>query len=158
MHFFKIAGVTLLFASAFFAGTLLARFEKKRARQAEGFLTLLRHIRMQIDYFSSPVSHILASIDKKTREDCELPQAAPDFPALLAGTSLYLPNEMKELLEQFSNDLGKGYREDQLRTCDYYIAQFSKHCEKIRAELSKRIRLWLLLPPTLMGALILLFI
>ena len=158
MRFFKMAGMLLLFVCGLFASALLVRFEKKRARQAEGFLSLLRFIRMQIDCFSAPIGRILSKIDEKTRKDCELPENAPDFPRLLEGTSLFVPPEMQTLLEQFSKDLGKGYREDQLRTCDYYIAQLRLHCEKIRAELSKRIRLWLLLPPILTAALILLLI
>ncbi len=158
MHFVKLLGLVALFVSGTVTGVLLTGFERRRYRQAEGFVALVRHIRLQIDCFSLPVERILSTLDEGLRADCALPARAASFPALLQGTRLFLPPEMRDLLIGFSADLGASYREDQLRCCDYYLARLMPHCERIREELPRKMRLWLLLPPALSGALILMLI
>lgn len=158
MHFVKVLGLFALFLCGALTGGLLVHFEQRKCRQAEGFLALVRHIRLQIDCFSLPVDRILSALDKGIKEDCGLNGGEKSLPALLSATELFLPWEMHELLLRFSLDLGQGYREDQLRCCDYYLARLSPHCERIRAELPRKMRLWLLLPPALSGALALMLI
>ena len=158
MHSFKLIGLALLLCSGVLASMILSRFEQKRYKQAEGFLALLRHIRLQIDCFSLPVSRILATLPTQISEMTAIPRAARDFGELLEGTSLLLPEEMCELLTSFGRDLGGSYREDQLRCCDYYITRFAPHCERMRTELSRRTKLALLLPLALALSLALLLI
>ena len=158
MHSFKPIGLFFLLGSGVLIGVMLMHFEQKRCRQAEGFLALLRHIRLQIDCFSLPVAKILTTLPPQIREMCDIPQNARDFPALLAQTNLLLPPEACELLLSFGRDLGSSYREDQLRLCDYYTTRLSPHCERLHTELSRRIRLALALPIALSAALALLLI
>ena len=158
MHFFKWIGLALLFASGLAVGYLLSAFEARRYRQAEGFLALLRHVRLQIDCFSLPVSRILAGLDERIRRLCGAPQGAVDFPALLSETKLLLPEEACALLYDFSEQLGGSYREEQLRCCDHYIVRLSPLCERMRDELPRRRHLALLLPIALTGALMLLLL
>ena len=158
MHFFKWMGLILIFLCGVGAGYFLCLFERRRCRQAEGFLSLLRHIRMQIDCFSLPVCKILSTLDAQLRIDCCVPERASDFAALLESTRLLLPEEACTLLQDFSRDLGKNYREEQLRCCDYYLSRLSPLCEKLRTELPRRLRLAWLLPTALCAALILMLI
>ena len=158
MHFAKGIGLLLLFFCGVTTGLLLARFEQRRCKQAEGFIALVRHVRLQIDCFATPVERILASLDASIRADCALPSRADSFPALLASTELLVPEELRDLLIGFSSDLGSSYREEQLRCCDYYLSRMTPYCERIRAELSRRVRLWLLLPGALSAALCLMLI
>ena len=158
MHSFKLIGLVLLLCSGILASLLLSRFEQHRYKQAEGFLALLRHIRLQIDCFSLPVSRILTTLPSQIREAATLPDDARDFGELLESTSLLLPEDMCELLASFSTDLGASYREDQLRCCDFYITRFAPHCERMREELPRRTRLALLLPLALALSLALLLI
>lgn len=158
MHFFKGLGLILLFACGLTVGYFLAAFEGRRCRQAEGFLALLRHIRLQIDCFSQPMGQILSTVDVRVRRHCGAPDHATDFPALLQGTTLLLPEEGRLLLQDFSDTLGSSYREEQLRCCDYYITRFLPLCERMRDELPKRLRLAWLLPTAAAGTLILLLL
>ena len=158
MHFTKALGILLLLACGVLGGIFLAAFERAKCRQAEGMLDLIRHIRLQIDCFSLPVSRILATLPTQISEMAAIPRAARDFGELLEGTSLLLPEEMCELLTSFGRDLGGSYREDQLRCCDYYITRFAPHCERMRTELSRRTKLALLLPLALALSLALLLI
>ncbi|MBQ2757031.1 MAG: stage III sporulation protein AB [Clostridia bacterium] len=158
MHFFKWLGVGLLLCCGVLGGLFFAAFEKRRVVQAEGFLRLLRAIRVQIDCFSLPVSQILASCDHALLRDvgaCELPQSFPD---LLKSTRLYLSPEICLLLLEFAGRLGTGYREEELRALDYYIARLAPYSEELRRELAKRERMAWLLPPALSVALVLLLL
>lgn len=158
MHSYKIIGLFFLLGSGVLASVMLVRFEQKRCRQAEGFLALLRHIRLQIDCFSLPVARILATLPPELCATCDIQNNVRDFPTLLTRSTLLLPDDMCELLVAFGNDLGSSYREDQLRLCDYYVTRLTPLCERIRAEQTRRTRLALVLPLALAAALALLLI
>lgn len=122
------------------------RYERRRYLQAEGFLTLLRTVRLDIDCFSMPVDRILRQCEPKLLSDCGAPGPAPDMETLLRGARLCLPAEFCRLLWDFAARLGGSYREEQLRCCDYYLARLTPLCDRMRAELPKREKTALLLP------------
>ena len=159
MHYFKVAGILLILAAGALAGLGLSAFERRRCRQANGFLALVRYIRLQIDYFSQPVPRILASCENSVLADCGVESdKLADLTALLRSTRLYLPEDMCRLLWEFGNRLGGSYREDQLRCCDYLLERFTPYCDRLRAELPKREKMMLLLPVSLAATLVLLLI
>lgn len=158
MHFFKWLGVGVILCCGIFSGLFFAAFERRRLEQAEGFLSLLRLIRLQIDCFSMPVSRILSQCDKSVLAACGAAAPQSDFKALVRDTKLYLSEEMCRLLTDFAGRLGGSYREEQLRCCEYYLARLAPYCDTLRAELPKRERMALFLPPALSVALILLLL
>ena len=158
MHFFKWIGGAALIAIGLLAAYLLAAFEVRRTEQAEGFLALLRHIRMHIDCFSAPIAQILSNVDPHTRKLCAVPDGVADFAELLQHTGLLFPLEIRTVLYEFSANLGKSYKEEQLRCCDYCIARLVPLCEKLREELPHRMKLAWLLPPAMTGTLLLLLL
>lgn len=158
MLFFKWLGVGLLLCCGVLAGVFFAAFERRRVAQAEGFLRLLRAIRVQIDCFSLPVSQILASCDRALLRDIGTEELPQSFPQLLRGTRLYLSPDVCLLLNEFAGRLGTGYREEELRALDYYIARLAPYSEGLRRELAKRERMAWLLPPALSVALVLLLL
>ena len=158
MHFFRWLGVGVILCCGIFSGLFFAAFERRRLEQAEGFLSLLRLIRLQIDCFSAPVSRILAQCDKSVLAACGITTSKTDFKALLLDTKLYLSEEMCRLLTDFAGRLGGSYREEQLRCCEYYLARLAPYCDTLRAELPKHERMALFLPPALSVALILLLL
>ena len=158
MHFFKWLGVGVILCCGIFAGIFFAAFERRRLAQAEGFLSLLRVIRLQIDCFSMPLSRILAECDIEVLRACGVSAPPADFKTLLREAKLYLSEEICRLLTDFGGRLGGSYREEQLRCCDFYLARLAPYCDTLRTELPKRERMALLLPPALSVALILLLL
>ena len=128
------------------AGVTLLRYERRRYLQAEGFLTLLRTVRLDIDCFSMPVDRILRQCEPGLLAACGVARPAPDMETLLREARLCLPAEYSRLLWDFAARLGGSYREDQLRCCDYYLARLTPLCDRMRAELPKREKTALLLP------------
>ena len=158
MHFFRWLGAGVILLCGIFAGLFFAAYERRRVQQAEGFLSLLRVIRIEIDCFSMPVSRILAECDRDILIACGVSGVPRDFKALLAATRLYLSEEICRLLADFAGRLGGSYREEQLRCCEYYLARLAPYCDTLRANLPKHERMALILPPALSVALILLLI
>ena len=156
MLFTKGLGIALLAACGILASALLVRFERARCLQAQGFVDLIRNIRLQIDCFGTPVAKILSSLDGGLYALLGAPRACPDLQALLDGTILLVDRDFCKLLRDFAISLGTGYREEELRYCDYYLAQLAPLAQKMQTELEKRTRLALILPLALTAALILL--
>ncbi|MBQ3063531.1 MAG: hypothetical protein IJC99_01845 [Clostridia bacterium] len=148
MHFFKWLGVFLLFLTGALTGISLLTFERRRVTQAEGFLSLLRFFRWQIDALAEPIPQILADCDATVLSACGWQESArpATLDALLGGVTLYLSEDICRLLYDFAGSLGTVYREEQLRGCDYHLARLSPYCEKLRQELPKRERMALFLP------------
>lgn len=159
MQGFKILGVAILLACGVLFGLTLAAFERRRCRQAEGFVALLRHIRLQIECFSVPVCKILESCDGQILLDCGVEaEDLDDFSALLSGTKLYLPEEFCRLLSDFGAQLGGCYRAEQLRCCDYYLERLIPLCDRMRDDLLRRERMVLLLPMAVSAILVLMLL
>ena len=159
MHFFRLIGIAVILICGVGVGLGLAAFERKRARQAEGFLALVRYIRVQIDCFSLPLGRILSGCDGKLLYECGVESdRLPDFLTLLKRTKLYIPEEMCRLLRDFGAQLGSSYREEQLRSCDYFLERLIPCCDRLRCELPRREKLMLLLPVALAAMLVLLLL
>lgn len=156
MLIFKLLGLLALVFCGGLSGVCFAAFERKKLLQAEGFLSLLRLIRAQIDCFSMPISQIFSECDKSVLEACGTDRVPKDLAALLRDVRLYLSEEMCGLLSDLSLRLGTGYREEQLRCIDYYVARLTPYCDTLRGDLPKRERMALLLPLALCVALVLL--
>lgn len=156
MHIIKLLGIGTLFFCGALTGVFWASFERTRCRQAEGFVDLIRNIRLQIDCFATPITGILASLDAQLYASLGTPCVPPDLNTLLVQTPLLVNREYTQLLWDFAACLGTGYREEELRYCDYYLARFAPLAQKTRDELEKRTRLAMILPLALSAALILL--
>ena len=154
----KWIGLLLLLACGVGTGVTLLRFERRRYLQAEGFLALLRTVRLDIDCFSMPVDRILRQCDPRLLVACGVTQPAADMRALLDRARLYLPEEFCRLLWDFAAQLGTGYRADQLRCCDYYLARLEPFCDQMRAELPKREKMAFLLPSAVAAVLALMLL
>ena len=159
MSVFELLGAALLLGGGARVAVMLCAFERRRCKQAEGFLALARCVREGIECFSIPIAEIFAKCDAKIWADCGVgAQDFSDFPSLLDACTLYLPRDMKRLLLDFSERLGGGYREEQLRCCDYFLERFTPCCDRLRAELPRRERIAWLLPLSVAAILLLMLL
>ena len=88
-----------------------------------------------------PLDDILSGGDRALFEACMSPRNAADLPAILEASQIYLDGDAKRTLESFVREIGAGYREEQLKRCDYFIASLRAQRERIAAELPLRMRL-----------------
>lgn len=141
MVLIKLLGAVLILSVGGFAAYSTARYEKKRLTVIDGWIDLIFYIRAQIDCYLKPLDKILVEGDRTILDACMSPRGARDPQTVLTASSLYLDGEVKRLLESFVREIGAGYREEQLRRCDYYTEALRKQRDKIAAELPARRRL-----------------
>ena len=152
MPFAKLLGVVLLALVALLCGSWLCRFERMRCKQAQALFEMMQYVR------ALSLPQILKQTDAQLLRDCGASRAPASFEELLLQCEPLPTDKMRALLFDFAAALGKDYRTEQLRLCNYYIERFSALCEELRRELDRRLKLMRLLPCTLGAALILLLI
>ena len=113
----KLVGGLLLALTGVVLAVSIYRFEQKKLRVIDAFISLIFHIKGQIDCYSLPLCDIM----QNRPTDLELPRGTGDFFELLSHSKIYLDAEAYRLLERFYLEFGSLYREEQLKRCDYYI-------------------------------------
>lgn len=137
----KFLGALLILSVGVFAAFVSVQYEKRRLTVVDGWIDLILYIRGQIDCYLLPIEDILSSGDRALLEACMSPSNAADLPAILASCEIYLDGDAKRTLESFVREIGAGYREEQIKRCDFFIASLRTQREKIAASLPLRVRL-----------------
>ena len=123
MWIFKLVGAGMLACSGIFMAYELNRHATAVLRQNEGMMALIRAIRGQIDCFARPISEILASCERQTLDACgyEDEEIPTDLLSLVERCRVY-DAETRAIVLRFAGEFGRGYREDEVRACDYALA------------------------------------
>ena len=137
----KFLGALLIFAVGVFAAFVSVQYEKKRLSVVDGWIDLILYIRSQIDCYRMPLDDILSGGDRALFEACMSPSNAADLPATLEASGIYLDGDGKRLIESFVREIGAGYREEQIKRCDFFISSLRTQRERIAAQLPLRTRL-----------------
>lgn len=137
----KLLGVLLILSVGVFSAFVSVQYEKKRLTVVDGWIDLILYIRGQIDCYLLPIDDILSGGDRALFEACMSPSNAADLPAMLEASGIYLDGDAKHTLESFVREIGAGYREEQLKRCDFFISSLRNQRERIAAALPMRIRL-----------------
>lgn len=143
---FKIFGTLTLLTITAYLCYQASRLEMKRVRQAEGFLLLLRHVKAQISCFCAPTCDIFSSFENEALSDIgfleELKKGDFCRAVSLCRDKIYLDEGEINLLIAFGHELGKGYRQQEIEGCDYYISELECAYAKKREEQPKKSRLY----------------
>ena len=125
MPILKILGVILIFGAGVAAAESYILFEKKKIAVLDGWTDLIRYIRLQIDCFLMPLPEILAGADRALLSACNCERREKSLCGVYRSSQRYLDRDSRRLLCSFLREIGSGYREEQLRRCDHYIASIS---------------------------------
>ena len=142
----KLFGSLLLVGAGLYIALLLARYEHRRVGVLDGYLSLLRFIRGQIDCFSMPIGQILATVDPSVLAACRgqdrasAERPAASLPLLLHESRGYLGAESERLLTCFSRELGHTHRAEQVGRCDYYLSALEEQRGRLADSLPARTR------------------
>ncbi|MBE6599640.1 MAG: hypothetical protein E7640_00315 [Ruminococcaceae bacterium] len=132
MMSYKLFGAALILAGGAFASVILNSRETQKDTQLSALISLLRFIRTQIDCYCVPVGEIFRRCDKKTLSECGCEITPEDFSAFLSSLSPPIDGETRDLLLSFSSRLGAGYKEDEVKNCDYHIDRLSDAYEEFK--------------------------
>ncbi len=139
-----IGAVLIVFASCT-VGISASALYKIRLRQLEAFHELITHIESQISGFLAPLDMIFEGYENKVLEACGFLERlrAEGGEAALEGCRgrLYLAQgELSELKRYFAA-LGRGAASDEAKLCRYYESRILASVERVRSELSGKVRL-----------------
>jgi hypothetical protein len=137
----KLCGCLFVLTSGTFGAFSLVKYQKTKLRVLDAWIDLIFFIRTQIDCYLMPIGDILSGGDRALFEACMSPSNAADLPAILNASGIYLDGDGKRLIENFVREIGSGYREEQLKRCDFFISSLRNEREKIAAALPMRVRL-----------------
>ena len=137
----KFLGALLILSVGIFAAFVSVEYEKKRLSVVDGWIDLILYIRGQIDCYLTPIGDILSGGDRALFEACMSPSNTADLPAILGSSEIYLDGDARRTLESFVREIGAGYREEQLKRCDFFISSLRSQRERIAAALPLRVRL-----------------
>lgn len=136
----KFIGCLLILAAGSGAAVLSIRTERRRLEVLDAWIDLIAYVRSRIDCFLMPQDAILASCDRGLILRCGGTFPCTDFSALARAAVKYLTPESRRQIGAFADGIGSGYREEQVRACDYYIDALREIRKKQAEALPARIR------------------
>lgn len=142
MYFCRIAGAVMLVFSGFAGAYFMNASAARTLSQTESLINLLRFVRIQIECFALPASEIIARCDRGLLSECGLTEGylPQSFEEMFERCALK-DSETAEILQSFASSFGKGYREEQLKECDYYLALLCDRRQKLSDELPRKKKL-----------------
>lgn len=133
----KLLGSLMLVLTGIVLSSSVYRFEQKKLRVTDSFISLLFYIKGQIDCYGLPLCDIM-----RTRPDgLEILGDNDDFEYILSHSRIYLDSESYRLLCSFYAEFGGLYREEQLRRCDYYITALTEQRKLLFDDLPARAKI-----------------
>ena len=143
----KILGSLLLLFAGGYVSAAITRFERRRLRVLDGYISLIYYVKGQIDCYAMPLSDIMASADPTVIAAClgldhvdALPQAGQPLTAMVGESRLYLEPEAERLLTTLTGELGSTYRAEQVARCDHYLRALTEERRKLGESLPARLR------------------
>ncbi len=148
----KLIGTLLLLLAGIRSAISLSGYERRRITVLDGYITLLRRIRGQIDSFAMPIDVILRETDPAVLDACRgHPSESGRLPPTTVGPALRLDDllyesrrwlgpECERLLMEFSAGLGRSFRREQVSRCDVCLSALSEQRRRLADSLPMRVR------------------
>ena len=118
----KLFGAAMVVTSGLLASRALVSLEKEKNDQLDSFIALIRYIRNRIDCYSIPIDKIFAECPEEIFEQIGGKEADMTFGRLIERKKILLDGEARRILGEFSETLGRNYRERQIKLCDGAIS------------------------------------
>lgn len=156
MIIYKILGGVLIVASSITVCVQGHRYEARRLSQIKAYIDLLGYVKNQIECYLQPIDRIVAWADPALLRRCGIDVDAQRNAncvggALLAPDMIYGGSCLCESLERFLREFGASYSEEQVRSCERYIAELSEEYKKLKEKQrgEARLRLTILVSASL---------
>jgi len=141
----KILGAGLISGAA---ATLFGEYKRQmeaRRGVCQGFLSLLSHIRRQIDCYLTPMERLVCDFSDEFLEKCGYLERAWKIGVKDAffemKEKIPLPKEAKEALAELFSTLGRDYKEGTVRELDAGISSLEKCLAKEKTDSEKDLKI-----------------
>ena len=146
MLLFKWLGAGMILLVGGYAALAMNRMERRRLDVLDGYISLLRYIKGQINCYAKPVHEILSDADPVLLLACmgegRRGETSDEttFPHMIDAARLYMEPETERLLRNFSAELGQTFRAEQVTRCDDYILALNAERQKLAEATPLRVR------------------
>lgn len=154
----KIIGAVLILASSLGVSAFLTKEGKRKVENLEAIIKLIEYIKRNIDAFLTPLSGIFTGYTCEVLDGCGFGDEMRKnglVSAVQCGYLMLSENADDELLS-FAEKLGGGYRDEEVKRCEYYRSVFESFAEAEREKQRRNRDLYRYIPP--LGALSLLLV
>lgn len=130
----KLIGSIALIGAALSSYIEMQKFQKKRIRQINAFISLIEYIKNQVECFLLPFDIILRECDRNVLNDCFVASDISNIKNmkdLLSSTTFYCDDDIIEILKKFSDNFGLAYSKEQISSCEYCCSELTKKRDKI---------------------------
>lgn len=110
--------------------------------QVEALLELMKFTKIQIDCFSMSAPQIFSRYERENLFLCgyEVGEPPKSFEEFLSVVKIK-NREAERIFSDFSKGFGMGYREEQLKECEYHIGLLEELKQRLRDELKDKQKL-----------------
>lgn len=129
----KFVGCLLILLSSVAIGYYFEKNYKDKILFLQEIIDLINYTKNQIEFFSTPINEIYSIFQNKSKRITDI----------IAG-NLNVINESfrnQEYLLNYFNEIGKGYKSEQIKLCDYTINEAKKDLNDFKLDLPKRIKI-----------------
>ena len=155
---FKLSGCAFIILAGIFTGNALNGADKARVERIDALIALLRFFKLQIDYYCVPVREIFARCDTSLLNSFGIKKAPASFDEFTELISANTDADAISILKSFSDELGTGFREEQLRSCEYHINRLTELKIALSNANEKRKKLNRVIPFSAAAAIVILLI
>lgn len=144
----QVCGIGILIVSAVYYSYVLIHHAGIRLSQLEDTGALILFIRNHIESFMTPITEILRSFKGYSVYFEEFVCAAQELgmcEAMECG-KLEIGPDAEKVLFEFSKKIGSGFKEDELRLCNYCHSAITEILKKEREDLNRKMKMYKTLP------------
>ena len=137
----RILGAVAVIVSGAYVAHTLNESAKRRLKQTEAFISLVRFIRSQIECFAMPLTLTLVRCPRDILKRCGYALSEPPSSgeSLMSGCGIEDVGT-GECMERFFLEAGRGYREQQLALCDHTVSLLEERRSELASRLPVRIK------------------
>ena len=148
----KLLGAGIVILASVFYGNDRIREEGIKLRRIAAFTDMIEYVRDNIDHFAAPLNDIFARYTSDELESIGFLAAVRERGLAAASSEAeregYMDDgEIKKVFSDFCRRVGGGYKEDELRLCEYTLSQMHKRMNEMRENYTARVKLYRAIPP-----------
>ena len=99
-------------------------------------IDIFSYTKTQIDYFSKPINQIFAEYESRSELTEEIISKREN-----AGLT-FLNYDTRKSVQILLKELGKGYKKEQISLCEYNLEELEKDLENLKADYSKKCKIY----------------
>ena len=140
LYLIKAVGAVFIMLSGIVLSSSLCAADEKNINSTEALLSIVKFTKNQIDCFGIPIGEIFKRCDRELLEKCAVYVSPTSFEEFISVAEL--PDEAEKIITAFSSEFGSSYRDGQLKSCDYCIAQLSECLANQKEDYKKNKKLY----------------